>query len=373
MQELQLSHKEFQTKALQEEAIQLLQQLIAIPSISREEDKTAEAIEKFFQEKKIITYRHLNNVWVKNLYFNPKLPTLLLISHHDTVKPNAGYTINPFSPIIKDGKLYGLGSNDAGGSLVSLLACFLFYYNIPQLPYNIIFAATAEEEISGNNGITAILSKLENISFGIVGEPTAMQVAVAERGLIVIDCVANGTSSHAANNNVNNAISNAIKDIEWFHQFQFAKKSNFLEEVKMNVTIINAGTQHNVIPDTCTFTVDVRTNDQYTNEEIFNHIIQHIKSDAKPRSFRLKASSINTNHPIVEAAKSLGLSTFGSSTLSDMALLPFPCIKMGPGLTARSHTSDEFIFIDEIKEGVITYINLLSKLFSNDKKALAKK
>jgi acetylornithine deacetylase len=343
------------------EVINLLQQLIAIPSLSKEEDKTADAIEVFLKEKNIYVNRHLNNVWAKSKFYDAAKPTILLNSHHDTVKPNKGYTKDPFNPIIEDGKLYGLGSNDAGGALVSLLATFLHYYDKP-LQYNLIFSATAEEEISGGNGIEALLPLLGEIDFAIVGEPTGMQLAIAEKGLMVVDCTAHGKSGHAAREEGVNAIYQAIPDVDWFTKFQFPKVSELLGHVKMTVTAMHSGAQHNIIPDTCEFTVDVRVNECYTNEEVLDIIRKHVKCDVNPRSQRLQPSFIPEEHPIVKAGKTLGLKVYGSPTLSDRALMSFLSLKIGPGDSARSHIADEYIYIKEIEEGMELYINMLNKL-----------
>jgi acetylornithine deacetylase len=349
---------------LQDEAIELLKQLISIPSLSKEEQGTADAIQAYMQRKGVEGERHLNNVWATNKYFDKSKPTILLNSHHDTVKPNKSYTKDPHKAIVEHDKLFGLGSNDAGGCLVSLLATFLHFYEKQNLPYNIVYAATAEEEISGANGIVALLPLLSKIDFAIVGEPTQMQLAIAEKGVIVIDCIAHGRAGHAAREEGVNAIYKAIKDIEWFKTFSFPKTSALLGPVKMSVTIIKAGSQHNVVPDTCDFTVDVRVNECYANEEVVEIIKKHVECEVKPRSLRLKSSFIPEEHPIVKAGKSLGLKTYGSPTISDRALMPFLSLKMGPGDSARSHIADEFIYIDEIKTGIDTYIKMLDKLFT---------
>ncbi len=353
---------------LYEDAVSLLKQLISIPSFSKEEDKTADAIEQFIQSKNIIVHRFLNNVWAINKYYDKNKPTLLLNSHHDTVKPNKGYTLDPFLPAQSEGKLYGLGSNDAGGCLVSLIAAFVHFYNEPNLPYNLLLAATAEEEISGKNGIEALLEqddfKRYNITCGIVGEPTLLNIAVAEKGLLVLDCKAYGKAGHAAREEGENAIYKAIKDIQWFSSYQYDKVSSLLGAMKMTVTIINAGTQHNVIPHECHFTVDVRVNELYTFEEVLDIVHQHTICSVKPRSVRLRSTSISLEHPLVKAGLSLGKSYYGSPTTSDKALMPFPALKMGPGDSARSHTADEFIYLDEIHQGIETYIALLNRVTS---------
>jgi len=347
---------------LHQQAISLLQQLISMPSFSREEDKTAYVIENFLQQQGVKTNRKINNVWAWNKHFDAAKPTILLNSHHDTVKPNSGYTRNPFTANIEDDKLYGLGSNDAGGCLVSLIVTFLHFYDHEDLKYNLCLATTAEEEISGLNGLELIIPELGKLDFGIVGEPTLMQLAIAERGLMVLDCTAHGKAGHAAREEGENAIYKAIADIEWFRTYKFPKESESFGAVKMSVTIINAGTQHNVVPAECVFTVDVRVTDAYRNEEVLEIIRQHVSSDVKPRSIRLKPSSIDKNHPIVQAGIKLGRTTYGSPTTSDQSLLDIPSLKIGPGDSARSHTADEFVYVDEIKEGIDLYIKMLGDL-----------
>lgn len=345
-----------------QDAAGLLKTLIGIPSLSRQENGTADAIAQFFQNKGIQPDRKLNNVWVRNKYFSAKKPTILLNSHHDTVKPAKAYTLDPYEPLEKDGKLFGLGSNDAGGALVSLIAAFLHFYNKKNLKYNLLLAATAEEEISGKNGIELVVPEFGPLAFAIVGEPTEMNLAISEKGLMVLDCRVLGRPGHAARNEGENAIYKALRDIEWFRQYQFAKVSEYLGPVKMSVTVIKAGSQHNVVPELCEFTVDVRTTDAYTNEEILKIIQHHVQCEIKPRSVRLRASSIEKEHAVVKAGEALGLKTYGSPTLSDQALLPIPSFKMGPGDSARSHSADEFIFLDEIKQGIPLYIKLLEQV-----------
>ena len=348
------------------QAISLLKQLIETPSLSREEDASAAILEKFFYENGVATHRMGNNVWAKNLHFDDSKPTILLNSHHDTVKPNAGYTNDPFAAIEKDRKLYGLGSNDAGGCLVSLITTFLHFHSQEGLQYNLILAATAEEEISGKDGIESLLKVLPAIDVGIVGEPTLMDMAIAEKGLMVLDCLAKGQSGHAAREEGDNAIYKAIKDIEWFKNYQFPKVSEMLGPVKMSVTMIDAGSQHNVVPDECRFVVDVRTTDAYSNQETLDIIKANVSSEVTPRSTRLNPSGIDINHPIVKAGSSLGRKTYGSPTLSDQALMPFPTLKIGPGDSARSHTADEFIYVNEIEEGIGLYIKLLSTVLARE-------
>jgi acetylornithine deacetylase len=343
-------------------AINLLKQLINIPSFSRDEERTADAIEQFLIAGGVTIHRKLNNVWAFNKYFDQAKPTILLNSHHDTVKPNPGYTRDPFEARIEDGKLYGLGSNDAGGCLVSLIAVFLSFYERKDLNYNFCLAATAEEEISGVNGIELILPELGKLEFAIVGEPTGMQLAIAEKGLMVLDCVAHGKAGHAAREEGENAIYKAIKDIEWFRTYRFPKESELFGPVKMSVTIINAGSQHNVVPAECKFTVDVRVTDAYRNEEVLEIIRQNVTSEVTPRSVRLKPSKIDKDHPVVQAGIALGRTTYGSPTTSDQALLDIPSLKMGPGDSARSHTADEFVYVEEIKEGITLYIKMLENI-----------
>jgi acetylornithine deacetylase len=351
-----------ETATLFQQAVKLLQELISIPSFSKEENKTADTIQEFMNSYGITMHRKLNNLWAWNKHFDPAKPTILLNSHHDTVKPNSGYTRDPYDAKIEDGKLYGLGSNDAGGCLVSLIATFLYFYNKEDLKYNFCLATTAEEEISGVNGLELIIPELGQLDFGIVGEPTLMQLAIAERGLMVLDCTAHGKAGHAAREEGENAIYNALADIEWFRSFRFPKESEVFGPIKMSVTIINAGSQHNVVPASCVFTVDVRVTDAYRNEEVLEIIRQHVKCDVKPRSIRLKPSSIDKEHPIVQAGIALGRITYGSPTTSDQSLLDIQSIKVGPGDSARSHTADEFVYVDEIREGIELYVKMLERL-----------
>lgn len=362
MQEQVLQNKSSIT-ILITEAIQLLKQLIETPSFSKEEDKTAVLLENFLLDKGIPVNRHLNNVWAINKHFDASKPSILLNSHHDTVKPNKGYTKDPFKAIIENDKLFALGSNDAGGSLVSLLATFIHFYDHENLKYNLVFAASAEEEISGTNGIEALLPFLPPISFGIVGEPTLMNLAVAEKGLLVIDCVNYGLAGHAARNEGDNALYHSLQDINWFKNYQFKKVSDLLGPVKMTVTSIETDNKaHNVVPSVCKFVVDIRVNECYTFEEILSEIKQHVKCEIKPRSLRMRSSSIPLDHPLILSGVSLGRTTYGSPTTSDKALMPFQTLKMGPGDSARSHTADEFIFIYEIEEGIELYIKLLENI-----------
>ena len=349
---------------LQNDSLALLRKLISIPSFSKEEDKTADVIEQFLQERQIKTYRKLNNIWAYNLHFDATKPTVLLNSHHDTVKPNSGYTRDPYDAAEEDGKLYGLGSNDAGGCLVSLIATFLYFYEQEDLSYNICLATTAEEEISGNDGLECVLPDLGELDFAIVGEPTLMNLAIAERGLLVLDCTVHGKAGHAAREEGDNAIYKALTDIEWFRNYRFSKVSEVFGPLKMSVTIINAGSQHNVVPATCTFTVDVRVTDAYTNEEVLKIIRTNVGCDVKPRSIRLKPSSIDKEHPIVQSGLALGRTTYGSPTTSDQALLSISSVKVGPGDSGRSHMADEFIYTDEVKEGIELYIKMLKPVIN---------
>lgn len=350
-------------KDLHIKAIDLLKSLISTPSISKEEDKTAELIINFFRKEGIQTERVKNNIIVQNKYWNNDLPFILLNSHHDTVKPNAGYTVDPFTPTLEGDKLIGLGSNDAGGCLVSLIATFLHFYDRKDLKYNLLLIASAEEEISGRDGIELALQQIPNPSFAVVGEPTQMNAAIAEKGLMVLDCVTKGISGHAAREEGENALYKALPDIQWFQKFEFPKTSEALGKVKMSVTVIKSGTQHNVVPDTCHFVVDVRSTDAYSNEEILSIISENVACEVTPRSTRLNSSSIDENHPFVAAAKKLGAKTYGSPTLSDQALMQgIPSLKMGPGLSARSHTADEFIYISEIEKGIDRYIEIFEAI-----------
>lgn len=340
----------------------LLKELISTPSFSGEESFTATLIQCFLQNRGVETHRKLHNIWAFNRFYDPAKPTILLNSHHDTVKPNIQYTRNPFHPLIIGDKLYGLGSNDAGGCLVSLLATFLHFYERHDLAYNLCYTATAEEETSGENGLKLILPELGHLDFAIVGEPTLMNLAVAERGLMVLDCIATGKAGHAAREEGDNAIYKTLKDIEWFSNFVFPKVSDTLGPVKMSVTTINAGSQHNIVPGTCSFTVDIRLTDAYTYDEVLQIIMQHVSCIVKPRDFYLKPSVIDIDHPVVQAGMMVGCNTYGSPTTSDQALLNIPSVKLGPGDSARSHMSDEYIFISEIQHGIKVYTQILEML-----------
>jgi acetylornithine deacetylase/succinyl-diaminopimelate desuccinylase-like protein len=344
-------------------AVALLKQMIATPSLSREEDGTAQLISEFLTAMDIPHERHLNNIWARNKHYDPSKRTILLNSHHDTVKPNPQYTRDPFSPDVEDGKLYGLGSNDAGGCLVSLIATFLHFYHRSDLTYNIILTATAEEEISGANGIESILSQLPAIEFAIVGEPTLTQLAIAEKGLMVLDCTSVGKAGHAAREEGENALYKALPDLNWFKDYRFPKVSETLGPVKMSVTVINTSNKaHNVVPADCSFVVDVRATDQYTLEELLEIIRANVSCEVKPRSMRMRPSFIPMDHPFVLAGVTVGKTCYGSPTTSDQALIPATSVKMGPGDSARSHTADEYIHLHEIKEGINSYIQLLEMI-----------
>lgn len=343
------------------EATTLLSSLIGIPSISREEEAVANFLQNYIEESGIMTGRSGNNIWCISPNFDLNKQTILLNSHIDTVKPVSGWRKHPFTAKTEDGKIYGLGSNDAGASVVSLFQAYR-YLSATEQAYNLIFLASCEEEVSGKNGIESVLPQLPPIALGIVGEPTEMHPAIAEKGLMVLDVQAHGKAGHAARNEGDNAIYKVLQDVQWFRDFQFEKTSSMLGPVKMSVTQINAGTQHNVIPDLCTFVVDIRSNECYSNEELYQEICSHVQSEVKARSFRLNSSHISADHPVVRRAISMGRTPFGSPTLSDQALMKFPSLKMGPGNSSRSHTADEFILISEIEEAIRMYIELLDGL-----------
>jgi len=343
-------------------AIDLLKDLIATPSFSKEENKTANRIGEWFDDHQIPYQRRGNNLWAKNKAFDPQKPTLLLNSHHDTVKPNTAYTNDPFEPKIENGKLYGLGSNDAGGALVSLIALFTHFYDVEDPKYNLVMAASAEEEIAGQDSLRGLLSELPKIDVAIVGEPTEMHLAVAEKGLLVFDAVIKGTPGHAAHPNDDNPIMKLPKVLEWFQNFSLEKQSDFLGEVKITVTQVNAGKEHNVIPASVNLVVDVRVNDQYSNEELAKILTEAAPCEMTPRSLHLNSSSIGMDHELVQAGIALGRKTYGSPTLSDQAALECPSLKMGPGLSTRSHSANEFIFVHEIEEAIEIYIQLLKKI-----------
>lgn len=343
------------------EAVTLLKKMIETPSFSKEEQACADLIEQYIAGCGYTAARMDNNVWTVASGFDLHRPTLLLNSHIDTVKPVSGWQNDPFKAIEKDGKLFGLGSNDAGASVVALLQTF-FRLSQEQQPYNLIFAATAEEEISGRDGIERLLGECPKIDFAVVGEPTGMNLAVAEKGLMVLDCIVHGKAGHAARNEGENAIYKAWQAIEWFRDYRFELVSDLLGEVKMSVTQIQAGTQHNVVPDKCQFVVDVRTNERYGNQAVLDIIRRHAPCETTPRSTRLNSSETPPKHPVRVKARLLGLEMFGSPTLSDQALMPFPSVKIGPGESARSHTADEYIRISEIDHAITTYFNLLNGL-----------
>ncbi|QXP68182.1 M20 family metallo-hydrolase [Polaribacter sp. AHE13PA] len=348
---------------LTENAISLLKNLIETQSFSQEEENTAKLIEGWFIENKIPFKRTKNNIWATNKYFDDSKPTLLLNSHHDTVHPNSAYTNDPLKAIVKDGKLYGLGSNDAGGCLVSLMATFTNFYAQENLKYNLVIVASAEEENSGPNGLNSMLSIIPHIDVAIVGEPTLMNLAVAEKGLVVFDAVVEGTPSHAAHPNNNNSIYNTIEVLQWFKDFKFEKPSVALGDVKMTVTQISAGSQHNVVPAHVDLVVDVRVNDAYSNKEI-NEILQEKApcTTITPRSLRLNSSCISTNHDLVKAGIAMGRETYGSPTLSDQSVLTCQSLKLGPGDSTRSHSANEFIYLAEIEEGIQIYVELLNRV-----------
>ena len=347
---------------LQEEyvsdAVELLKKLIATPSVSRNEKDAADIMEQTIRSYGFEPQREANNIWILDPHYDESHPTLLLNAHIDTVKPVASWTRDPFSPDVEDGVLYGLGSNDCGGGLCSLLQIFRMLIQKPQ-HYNLIYLASAEEEVSGKDGITRALPLLPHIDLAIVGEPTGMNPAVAEKGLMVLDVIAHGKSGHAARNEGVNAIYEALDDMRWIRDYKFEKVSEFLGPTKMTLTVVNAGTQHNVIPDKCTMLVDIRTNEFYDNEEVFEFIRQHLKSEVKAHSFRLKSSRIDPEHPLIKKCVAMGMKPFGSPTLSDQALMHFPSFKLGPGESSRSHSANEFIRISEIRDAITKYETLL--------------
>ena len=347
---------------LQEEyvndAVELLKKLIATPSVSRNEKDAADIMEQTIRSYGFEPHREANNIWILDPHYDESRPTLLLNAHIDTVKPVASWTRDPFSPDVEDGVLYGLGSNDCGGGLCSLLQIFRMLTEKPQ-HYNLIYLASAEEEVSGKDGITRALPLLPHIDLAIVGEPTGMNPAVAEKGLMVLDVIAHGKSGHAARNEGVNAIYEALDDMRWIRDYKFEKVSEFLGPTKMTLTVVNAGTQHNVIPDKCTMLVDIRTNEFYDNEEVFEFIRQHLKSEVKAHSFRLKSSRIDPEHPLIKKCVAMGMKPFGSPTLSDQALMHFPSFKLGPGESSRSHSANEFIRISEIRDAIVKYETLL--------------
>lgn len=340
------------------DAVQLLKKLIATPSVSRNEKEAADIMEQTIRSYGFEPQREANNLWIIDPHYDESRPTLLLNAHIDTVKPVASWSRDPFSPDVEDGVLYGLGSNDCGGGLCSLLQIFRMLTEKPQ-SYNLIYLASAEEEVSGKDGITRALPLLPHIDLAIVGEPTGMNPAVAEKGLMVLDVIAHGKSGHAARNEGVNAIYEALDDMRWIRDYKFEKVSEFLGPTKMTLTVVNAGTQHNVIPDKCTMLVDIRTNEFYDNEEVYEFIRQHLKSEVKAHSFRLKSSRIDPEHPLIRKCVAMGMKPFGSPTLSDQALMHFPSFKLGPGESSRSHSANEFIRISEIRDAIAKYETLL--------------
>lgn len=340
------------------DAVQLLKKLIATPSVSRNEKDAADIMEQTIRSYGFEPQREANNLWIIDPHYDESRPTLLLNAHIDTVKPVTSWCRDPFSPDVEDGVLYGLGSNDCGGGLCSLLQIFRMQTEKPQ-SYNLIYLASAEEEVSGKDGITRALPLLPHIDLAIVGEPTGMNPAVAEKGLMVLDVIAHGKSGHAARNEGVNAIYEALDDMRWIRDYKFEKVSEFLGPTKMTLTVVNAGTQHNVIPDKCTMLVDIRTNEFYDNEEVYEFIRQHLKSEVKAHSFRLKSSRIDPEHPLIRKCVAMGMKPFGSPTLSDQALMHFPSFKLGPGESSRSHSANEFIRISEIRDAIAKYETLL--------------
>lgn len=347
--------------ACQDMAVGLVKELIRNPSVSREEKQAADLLEVVLKEHGLTVLRKHHNLWTVH-HLSDDRPNILLNSHLDTVKPVAGWKRDPFVPQVEGDRIYGLGSNDAGGPLVSLLACFLHYAGRQDNPFNLIFAASAEEEVSGDKGVTSILNDLGNVDLGIIGEPTMNQMAVAEKGLMVIDGKGHGYSAHAATGEGKNAIYEVMKDIDWISGYQFEQTSEWLGRVSMQVTMISSGTQHNVVPDQCSWVADIRTNEHYSNEEVFEVIKQNMKGEVEARSFRLNPSFISEEHPVVKRGTDMGLKSYGSMTLSDQALMSFPTLKIGPGDSNRSHTADEYIRVDEIRQGISNYIQLLEGL-----------
>ncbi|WP_242130649.1 M20 family metallo-hydrolase [Aestuariivivens marinum] len=350
---------------LTRDAIALLKQLIETPSFSSEEDQTASYIEAWFKRYNIDYKRTQNNVWATNKHFDASKPNLLLNSHHDTVKPNSAYTKDPFKAIVEDEKLYGLGSNDAGGCLVSLIATFTYFYKLKDLKYNLVIVASAEEESSGPNGLNSMLKVIPKVDVAIVGEPTLMNLAIAEKGLVVFDAVVMGTPSHAAHPNDDNVIYKSIEVLKWFKDYKFEKGSEVLGDVKLTVSQIKAGKQHNAVPADLELVIDVRVNDAYTNAEIAEILKKEAPCNSiTPRSLRLNSSSIPVDHELVMAGIAMGMTTYGSPTLSDQAVLSCPSLKLGPGDSKRSHSADEFIYINEIKEGIQIYVELLKRVIA---------
>lgn len=342
-----------------DEAVELLKRLIATPSVSRDESRAADIIEEYMTSRSLSPKREANNVFAVCDDYDESKPTLLLNAHIDTVKPVATWTRDPFAPEVEGDRLYGLGSNDCGGGLTALLQTYIALRGRHRA-WNIVYLASAEEEVSGADGIARVLPLLPRIDAAVVGEPTEMQPAIAEKGLMVVDGTAHGRSGHAARNEGINAIYEALDDLKWLRDYRFERVSELLGPVKMSVTMINAGTQHNVVPDECRFVIDVRTNELYTNEEVFDIIRKHVNSEVKARSFRLNSSRIDPGHPLIVRLTDMGLRPFGSPTLSDQALMPFPSFKLGPGNSSRSHSADEFICISEIDNAIDTYLQMIT-------------
>ena len=346
------------------DAVSLLRRLIATPSVSRDEQAAADVMCAAMQQYGLKWQREGNNVWTMSADMRSDRPTILLNAHIDTVKPVATWTRDPFVPTLEGDRLYGLGSNDCGGGLVSLLQVFRILHSqsstLSLQPFNFIFLASAEEEVSGKNGIEHVLPMLPKIDVAIVGEPTGMQPATAEKGLMVRDGYSHGVSGHAARNEGVNAIYEALDDLLWLRDYRFERVSQLLGPTKMQVTVVESGTQHNVVPDKLHFVIDVRTNELYRNEDVFEFLQQHVKSELHARSFRLHSSSIANDHWLVARCLELGLQPFGSPTLSDQALMSFPSLKLGPGQSSRSHSADEFICLSEIEQAIDVYLRLLS-------------
>jgi acetylornithine deacetylase len=347
------------------DSIDILKELISVSSLSGQEADTANVIQKSLEDNEIPFKRKHHNIYALSSRIDPENPTLLLNSHHDTVSPTGGWDSDPFKPLIMDDKLIGLGSNDAGASLVSLMAVFQYFYKRDDLSHNLILALTAEEENSGEKGIRSLLSDLGTIDLAIIGEPTGMQMAIAEKGLMVLRCQTAGRSGHAARDNGENAIYKALGDIEWIKSYKFSKDSPLLGPAKMTVTMVNAGTQHNVIPDLCEFTVDIRTTETCDNEMILDLFRKNVNADFNQPTLNLRPSSIPVDHKLVTIAESLGIKTFGSPTLSDQTYISSPSVKIGPGLSERSHTANEFVYLSEIEEGIEIYIKLLEKFLKS--------
>lgn len=342
-----------------DDAVALLKELIATPRVSRNETAAADILEARMKQWGLNPQREANNVWAVAPGFDEGKTTVLLNAHIDTVKPVATWTRDPYAPMVEGDRLYGIGANDCGGGLMALLQVFRIL-SVQTLPYNLVYLASAEEEVSGKDGVERVLPLLPKVDVAIVGEPTGMQPAVAEKGLMVIDGYAHGVSGHAARNEGVNAIYEALDDLVWLRDYRFERVSPLLGPTKMTVTVLGAGTQHNVVPDECRFTIDVRTNELYTNEEVFEFLQQNTKSELQARSFRLHSSSIPEDHPLVIRCKQMGMTPFGSPTLSDQALMAFPSFKLGPGESSRSHSADEFVKISEIRHAIDTYLHLLA-------------